>query len=65
MAEGTIARKTDRGFGFIRTASGQDLFFHMSAIQGTTFEDLREGQRVTYEAVDSPKGQRAETVRPL
>jgi CspA family cold shock protein len=65
MAEGTIKRKTDRGFGFIRTPSGEDLFFHMSAVEGTTFEDLREGQQVTYTVGNGPKGQRAEVVRPV
>jgi len=65
MAEGKIKRKTDRGFGFIRTSTGEDLFFHMSAVQGATFEDLEEGQRVEYEVTNSPKGPRAESVRPL
>ena len=43
MAEGTIKRITDRGFGFIDTGSGEDLFFHMSGLEGVTFEELREG----------------------
>jgi CspA family cold shock protein len=46
MAEGTIKRKVDRGFGFITTANGTELFFHMSAVGGTTFEELQLGQRV-------------------
>jgi CspA family cold shock protein len=65
MAEGTIKRKTDRGFGFIRTSTGEDLFFHMSSIEGTTFEELREGQRVSYQVANSERGPRAEVVRPL
>ena len=64
MAEGTIKRKTDRGFGFIHTGEGSDLFFHMSAVHGTTFDNLLVGQRVTYEIGNGPKGPRAETVRP-
>ena len=48
MAEGTIKKVMDKGFGFISTANGKDLFFHMSAVQGASFEDLREGQKVTY-----------------
>jgi cold shock protein len=40
MAEGTIKRLTDKGFGFIETSPGKDIFFHMSAVQGARFEDL-------------------------
>ncbi len=64
MAEGTVAKKTDRGFGFIRTSSGQELFFHCSSVEGTTFEELREGQKVSYVAGQGPKGPRAEGVKP-
>jgi CspA family cold shock protein len=48
MAEGTIKKVTDKGFGFITTANGKDLFFHSSAVEGGGFNDLREGQKVTY-----------------
>jgi CspA family cold shock protein len=65
MAEGTIKRLTDKGFGFIDTGSGTDLFFHMSSLQGVTFEQLREGQRVSYEEGRGQKGPRAENVRPV
>jgi cold shock protein len=64
MPEGTIKRKVDRGFGFIRTEGGNDLFFHMSAVSATTFEELREGQRVTYTEGVGNKGPCAENVRP-
>ena len=63
MSEGTIKRVTDKGFGFIDTGKGSDLFFHMSAIEGARFEDLQPGQRVTYEEGQGPKGPRAENVR--
>lgn len=63
MAEGTIKRLTDKGFGFISTASGKDLFFHSSALQGVSFAELHEGQAVTYTEGMGPKGPRAETVR--
>ena len=65
MAEGTIKRLvTDRGFGFIDTGSGSDLFFHFTALQGgVTMEELQEGQRVEYEKGEGPKGPRAESVR--
>ncbi len=60
MNEGTIARLTDRGFGFI-SIEGQekDLFFHANELQDMDFNDLREGDKVTFETVDGPKGQNA------
>ncbi len=63
MSEGTIKRVTDKGFGFIDTGKGSDIFFHMSAIEGARFEDLQPGQRVTYDEGQGPKGPRAENVR--
>jgi CspA family cold shock protein len=63
MPEGTIKKLTDKGFGFIKTGGADDLFFHMSAVQGTTFEDLQEGQKVSYTAGQGPKGPRAENVK--
>ena len=63
MAEGTIKRLTEKGFGFIEDGSGKDMFFHSSAVEGTTFEQMTEGQRVSYNIGDSPKGPRAENVR--
>jgi cold shock protein len=65
MAEGSIKRLTDRGFGFIDTGKGKDLFFHSSSLQGVTFEELREGQRVSYTEGRSPKGPCAENVKPV
>ena len=65
MAEGTIKRKLDRGFGFITTSTGQDLFFHGASVEGATFDQLQEGQRVSYVEGQGPKGPRAESVRPL
>lgn len=62
MSEGTIKRLTDKGFGFIDTGSKQDMFFHMSSVEGISFEELREGQRVSYVAGQGPKGPRAEQV---
>jgi CspA family cold shock protein len=63
MAEGTIKRLTDKGFGFIDLGGGKDLFFHRSAVEGARFEDLREGQRVSFNAGQGPKGPRAENVK--
>jgi CspA family cold shock protein len=64
MAQGKIKRLTDRGFGFIDPGEGDDLFFHMSSLQGVSFEELREGQAVTFDIGQGPKGPRAENVRP-
>lgn len=65
MAEGTIKRLTDKGFGFIANGSDKDLFFHSSSVEETTFEDLREGQKVSYDVGKGPKGPRAEKVRVI
>jgi len=65
MAEGTIKRLTDKGFGFIDTGTSQDMFFHMSNVEGATFDELREGQRVSYVEGRGPKGPRAEQVTPV
>ena len=56
MAEGTIKRLTDKGFGFIDAGTGQDMFFHMSNLEGVTFEELREGQRVSFTEGQGPFG---------
>ena len=63
MAEGTIKRLTDKGFGFISTATGKDIFFHQSALVGARIEELNEGQKVSYTEGQGPKGPRAEDVR--
>jgi len=65
VAQGTIKKLTDKGFGFIATGAGPDLFFHVSALDGVTFEQLQEGQPVSFEEGQGPKGPRAENVRPL
>jgi CspA family cold shock protein len=62
MPEGTIKRLTDKGFGFIDIGDGNDVFFHLSACEGVTFEELSEGQRVNYTVEDGPKGPRAGSV---
>jgi CspA family cold shock protein len=50
MAKGTIKRLiTDQGFGFIKRAEGEDLFFHRSKLQGVDYDSLREGQEVEFE----------------
>jgi cold shock protein len=64
MAEGTIKKLTDKGFGFIDTGGGNDMFFHMSNLEGVKFEELYEGQSVSYNPGQGPKGPRAENVVP-
>ena len=65
MAEGTIKKLiSDKGFGFIEAERG-DIFFHHSALVGTTIEELQEGQQVEYEVGQGPKGPRAENVKPI
>lgn len=65
MAEGTIKKLTDKGFGFIDTGTGKDMFFHSKALQGVRFDDLREGQRVSFTEGRGPKGPCAENVKPI
>ena len=61
---GTIKRLvSDKGFGFILAGDGKEYFFHNSACTGTRFDDLREGQGVTFDVGQGPKGPRAENVR--
>lgn len=64
MAEGTIKRLTDKGFGFIDMGTGTDMFFHMSnLVEGIQYESLSEGNRVSFDEGQGPKGPRAENVR--
>lgn len=64
MPQGTIKKLvTEKGFGFI-SGNGGEIFFHHSAIIGSTMEQLHEGQTVEYEEGRGPKGPRAENVRP-
>ncbi|MFZ5982328.1 MAG: cold-shock protein [Patescibacteria group bacterium] len=60
MEQGTIARLTDRGFGFIsREGFDKDLFFHSKELVGVTYEELKEGDTVQFEVSESPKGPNA------
>ena len=65
MAEGTIKKLMDRGFGFIKTGNEKDLFFHSKNLQGVTFEQLQEGQRVSFTEGQGPKGPQAENVQAV
>ena len=62
MNEGTIARLTDRGFGFIAREGEKDLFFHSNELQGVQYADLKVGDKVTFEVTEGPKGLSATNV---
>ena len=47
MAEGTIKKLISKGFGFIDTGKGKDLYFHSTSVQGVSFVALLEGQKVS------------------
>ena len=64
MSQGTIKKLTTKGFGFIDMGGRGDLFFHSSALQGASFDDLYEGQAVEFTEGRGPKGPNAENVRP-
>ena len=67
MAIGTINKLiNDRGFGFIQQSEGADIFFHRSAVSGTSFDALSEGQTVSYEKAIDPRRNKesAEKVTP-
>ena len=51
-----------KGFGFIERESGPDVFAHFSAIQGTGFKTLTEGQQVEFTVTDGQKGPQAEDI---
>ena len=64
LMNGVIKKLTDRGFGFI-TVEGQekDLFFHGKSLVGVQFDELHEGDAVTFDTEDSPKGMNAVNVK--
>jgi cold shock protein len=62
---GTIKRMVSgKGFGFVAAEDGSEYFFHQSACTSTPFDSMQEGQAVTFERGQGPKGPRAENVKP-
>ena len=62
MPKGTIRRLMDRGYGFIKSEQGEDLFFHRNDIEGVEFANLSEGQEVEFEMGQDSRG-RPQAVR--
>ena len=69
MQQGTVAKKTDKGFGFIKIdgapAGGKDLFFHSNELKNISFDQLMEGDKVSFEVGNSPKGPNAVNVNKI
>ena len=65
MAKGTVKWFNDsKGFGFIQREDGPDVFVHFSAITGSGFRSLQEGQEVEFEVTQGPNGPQAANVKP-
>jgi cold shock protein len=67
MLQGTVKWFNDaKGFGFIEPDDGSgDVFAHFSAVQMEGFKTLKQGSRVSYEVVQGPKGNLAQSIQPL
>ena len=64
--EGTIKTITEKGFGFIAIdGEDKDLFFHRNELQNVSFEELKVGDKVSFEKGESPKGPNATNVNRI
>ena len=60
---GTIKKLTDKNFGFIAQDGANDLFFHANNLDGVEFDQLQEGDAVTFDVEETPKGKAAVNVK--
>jgi CspA family cold shock protein len=66
MATGTVKWfNAEKGYGFISREGGSDLFVHYTAIQGSGYRSLEEGQAVEFEVTQGPKGDQAQDVKVI
>jgi len=66
MAQGTVKWFNDKkGYGFIVSDTGKDIFVHHSAIEGEGYKSLKEGEKVQFDIVSGPKGEQAAKVVKL
>jgi CspA family cold shock protein len=66
LATGTVKFfNAEKGYGFISREQGDDVFVHFSAIQGSGYKTLEEGQRVEFDVAPGRKGEEAQNVRPV
>ncbi|MFZ3044200.1 MAG: cold shock domain-containing protein [Minisyncoccia bacterium] len=69
MQNGTVIKKNEKGFGFIKVDGApdgsKDLFFHTNELRNISFDELQEGDKVSFEIGDSPKGQNALNVSKI
>ena len=62
--QGVIKKKTDKGFGFIAVEGQEkDLFFHSNSLVDVTFDEIREGDKVTFDVEETQKGKNATNVK--
>lgn len=61
--QGTIKKLTDKNFGFIALEGGNDIFFHASNLVDISFDQLNEGDAVSFDTEDTPKGQAATNIK--